>query len=45
MAAGTYRLSSHFDNSNVDAITDIEIQAGVIRAVDIALHAGLVHLT
>ena len=45
LAAGTYRLSSHFDNSNVDAITDIEIQAGVIRAVDIALHAGLVHMT
>ncbi|MEP6828472.1 MAG: hypothetical protein ABJA10_10405 [Aestuariivirga sp.] len=45
LAAGTYRLSSHFANSNAEAITDIEVKPGVIRAVDIALHAGLVHLT
>ena len=45
LASGTYRLVSRFANSNAEASTDIEVKAGVIRAVDIALHAGLAHVT
>ncbi len=45
LAAGTYRLVSHFANSNAEAVTEIEIKPGVIRSVDIALHAGLAHIT
>ena len=45
LAAGTYRLISRFANGNAQATTDIEVKAGVIRAVDIALHAGLAHIT
>ena len=45
LAAGSYRLASRFTNSNAEATTTIEVKAGVIRAVDIALHAGLAHLS
>ena len=45
LAAGTYRLSTSFAFSNTEAVNDIEVKAGVIRAVDIGLHAGLTHFT
>ncbi len=45
LAAGTYRLAAHFANSNAEAVTEVEVKAGVMRSVDIALHAGLVHIT
>ena len=45
LAAGTYRLTAHFENSNTEAITDVEVKAGILRSVDIALHAGLTHIS
>ncbi len=45
LAAGTYRLSARFANSNAEAVTEVEVKAGVMRSVDIALHAGLAHIT
>ena len=45
LATGTYRLSAHFANSNAEAITEVEVKGGVMRSVDIPLHAGLAHIT
>lgn len=45
LAAGIYRLLAHFENSNTEAVTDVEVKAGIMRSVDVALHAGLAHIT
>lgn len=42
LAAGHYRIETRYPQGNVSASTDVEVKAGIIRAVDIALHAGVV---
>ena len=44
LAAGNYRVETRFANGNVEATTHVEVKAGIMRAVDIALHAGVVEL-
>jgi len=45
LAAGSYRVETTFDASNVTSATDIEVKAGIVRSIDIDHHAGLLHLS
>ena len=40
--AGTYRVETIYPSGNVVASTIVEVKAGITRAVDISLHAGVV---
>ncbi len=42
LAAGQYRIETHFPQGNVSTSTEVEVKPGLIRAVDIAFHAGVV---
>jgi hypothetical protein len=45
LAAGTYRIETRLPSGNVAAVTDITVKAGLLRAIDIAHHAGLAKLS
>jgi hypothetical protein len=45
LAAGTYRIETRYETGNVSAVTDVEVKAGLLRAVDIAHHAGMAKLS
>ncbi len=45
LAAGTYRIETRYAASNVAAVTDVEVKPGLLRAVDVAHHAGLARLS
>jgi hypothetical protein len=45
LAAGTYRVETAFDGSNVTSTTEIDVKPGILRSVDIDHHAGLLHLS
>jgi len=45
LGAGDYRVESRFDRGNAVAVTEVRVKPGVISAVDIDHHAGLVHFT
>jgi len=41
LAAGMYRVETGFPQGNVKATTEVEVKAGIIRAVDVTIHAGV----
>jgi hypothetical protein len=45
LAAGTYRIETRFADSNVVAVTDVEVKPGIMRSLDIDHHAGLAHFS
>ncbi len=45
ISAGTYRIESRFDGGNAFAVTDVEVTAGHLTAVQIDHKAGLANLT
>jgi major membrane immunogen (membrane-anchored lipoprotein) len=45
MSAGTYRIESRFDGGNAVAVTDVEVKAGKMTAVQIDHKAGLANLS
>ena len=45
LAAGSYRIETAFDGSNVTSTTNIDVKPGIIRSIDIDHHAGLLHLS
>ena len=45
LAAGTYRIETRYETGNVSAVTDVEVKPGLLRAVDIAHHAGMARLS
>jgi hypothetical protein len=45
LSAGSYRIETQFADSNVVAITDIDVKSGIMRSVDVDHHAGLAHFS
>jgi hypothetical protein len=45
LPAGQYRIKTEFENSNVMAVTDVRVKAGIMSAVDIDHRAGLANLS
>jgi hypothetical protein len=44
LAAGNYRVETRFQQGNVEASTNVEVKAGIMRAVDLTLHGSAVDL-
>ena len=42
LAAGNYRVETRFPQGNVEASTNVEVKAGIMRAVDLAVHGSVV---
>ncbi len=45
LAVGSYRIESHFDDSNVTAVTDVDVKSGIMRSINIDHHAGVAHFS
>ncbi len=45
LASGHYRVQTSFEGGNIAAITDTEVKPGILRALDIDHHGGIVHLS
>ena len=45
LSAGSYRIETRYDDSNVSAVTDIDVKPGLLRSLDIDHHAGLAKLS
>ena len=45
LAAGSYRIETQFADSNVVAVTDVDVKPGIMRSVDVDHHAGLAHFS
>ncbi len=45
LSAGSYRIKTQFADSNVVAITDVDVKPGIMRSLDVAHHAGLAHFS
>jgi hypothetical protein len=42
LAAGDYRVETRFAQGNVEASTNVEVKAGIMRSIDLALHGSVV---
>lgn len=45
LASGHYRIQTSFEGGNIAAMTDTEVKPGILRALDIDHHGGVVHLS
>ncbi len=43
LAAGDYRVESRFERGNAVAVTEVHVKPGIMSALDIDHHAGIVH--